>query len=116
MDSAEINEILTLRLLIARAAQPDSRHWWDDNSLTDEGLTLARRVFSRKPERACNHLALKAAIVRHRAASLWEKASFTCLTLVTWRRLRSRSRFDRASGQPSNGFQRSMSSLQYSHR
>ncbi len=68
LDSATITEILGLRLLIARAAQPDSLRWWNDNSLTAEGLDLTARLFGRKPERAALRLALKAARVRHDAA------------------------------------------------
>ena len=66
--SVEINEILKLRVLIARAAQSDSLRWWDDNALTGEGLTLAGRLFRQKPESACVRLAMRSARARHRAA------------------------------------------------
>lgn len=63
-----MHEILELRLLIARAAAADALHWWDDDSLTDGGITLAGRIFSRRPERAAVRLALRAARSRHAAA------------------------------------------------
>jgi hypothetical protein len=46
-----MQQILQLRLIVCRAAATDALHWWDDESLTEAGLTLAQRVFAHSPDR-----------------------------------------------------------------
>jgi hypothetical protein len=60
--------ILSLQLLIARAAQKDSLRWWEDDSLTPSGKYLLERLFPVNPEEAGYKLALEAAKVRYQAA------------------------------------------------
>jgi len=60
--------ILSLRLLIARAANKDSLAWWDDESLTPHAAFLLERVFPIAPALAARSLALSAALARHQAA------------------------------------------------
>lgn len=64
---AEAELISRLRLIVARAAQPDSLRWWDDRSLTAEGGYLAERLFARRPRLAAAKIALGAARRRHAA-------------------------------------------------
>lgn len=68
MNPLMLQEILALRLLVARAAASESLGWWEDESLTDAGLALAGRIFTRRPELIVQRLALRAAKARHRAA------------------------------------------------
>jgi hypothetical protein len=68
LTSAEAELILRLRLIVARAAQPDSLRWWNDRSLTAEGGYLAERLFARRPRLAAAKIALGAARRRHAAA------------------------------------------------
>lgn len=68
IEAAEAERILRLRLVVARAAQPDSMNWWDDRSLTAEGLYLADRLFARRPRQAAAKIALQTARVRYVAA------------------------------------------------
>lgn len=63
----EARAILTLRLLIARAANADSLAWWDDESLTPHARFLLERVFPMAPPMAARSLALAAALARHQA-------------------------------------------------
>ena len=64
---SEAHTILTLRLLIARAASTDSLAWWEDDSLTPHAAYLLQRLFPVAPEQAARSLALVAATVRHQA-------------------------------------------------
>jgi len=66
VDDAE--ELLVLRLLIARAANKDSLAWWDDESLSSHGAFLLNRIFPVAPQTAARSLALRAARSRHEAA------------------------------------------------
>ena len=68
IDAEALALILRLRLLVCRAAQPDSLKWWDDNALTAEGAYLTERLFSRRPRAAAARIALAAARSRHWAA------------------------------------------------
>lgn len=61
-------QIIHLRLLIARAAQPDSLNWWDDNSLSPAGDFLIDKLFLYAPQEAGRKLGLEAAASRYRAA------------------------------------------------
>ncbi len=65
---AEAELIVRLRLLVVRAAQPDSLRWWDDRSLTVEGGYLTERLFSRRPRLAAAQIAMATARARHWAA------------------------------------------------
>jgi hypothetical protein len=65
---SEVNTILGLQLLIARAAQKDSLIWWEDDSLTASGRYLLDRLFIINPEEAGRKLAVEAARVRYLAA------------------------------------------------
>lgn len=65
---AEKQQIVQLRLLIARAAQPDSLAWWEDDSLTPSGSFLLEKAFVFAPEEAGRTLALRAAGYRFQAA------------------------------------------------
>ena len=60
--------VLSLRLLIARAADKDSLAWWDDESLTPHAAFLLERIFPTAPSLAARSLALAAASARHQAA------------------------------------------------
>ncbi len=64
----EAHLILSLRLLIARAANKDSLAWWDDEALTPSASFLLGRLFPVAPPLAARSLALRAALARHRAA------------------------------------------------
>lgn len=64
----EARLILSLRLLIARAANKDSLAWWDDESLTLSADFLLERLFPVAPALAARSLALRAAQARHQAA------------------------------------------------
>lgn len=68
MDDDDLSQILALRLLIARTAALDSLQWWEDESLTDAGLTMASRLFARQPTLAVRRLSQRAASARHQAA------------------------------------------------
>jgi len=63
-----IRMILSLRLLVARAANKDGLAWWDDESLTPHAGFLLERVFPMAPSLAARSLALAAASARHQAA------------------------------------------------
>lgn len=60
--------VLSIRLLIARAANKDSLAWWDDESLSSQGAFLMDRIFPVAPRAAARSLALRAALSRHQAA------------------------------------------------
>lgn len=64
----DANTILSLRLLVARAANKDSLAWWDDESLTPHASFLLERLFPMAPPLAARSLALSAALARHQAA------------------------------------------------
>ena len=68
LNIAQQQQILQLRLLIARAAQLDSLNWWEDNSLTEAGNYLLERVFVFAKEEAARKLALEAAVRRYQGA------------------------------------------------
>lgn len=68
MSPAEMELILHLRLLIARAANKDSLVWWDDESLASHSAFLLDRLFPVSPRTAARSLALRAAESRHQAA------------------------------------------------
>lgn len=68
LDIAEKNKLLSLRLLIARAAQKDSLNWWEDDSLSPAGSYLLERLFPADPAEAGRKLALEAARTRYQAA------------------------------------------------
>ena len=62
---AEAETILRLRLLVARAAQPDSLNWWNDRSLTPEGGYVAERLFWVRPQLAAAKIAMASGRARH---------------------------------------------------
>lgn len=64
----QLNSILQIRLLVARAAQKDSLSWWEDDSLTDSGAFLLEKLFLTAPLDAAKKLALKSAHGRYDAA------------------------------------------------
>lgn len=68
MDPPDINLILSLQLLIARAAQKDSLMWWEDESLTPSGKYMLERLFFVNGDMMGRQLALEAAKVRYQAA------------------------------------------------
>lgn len=68
LEPAEGKIILTLRLLIARAAQKDSLNWWEDDSLTPTGAYLLDKLILINVDEASRKLALEAAKVRYRGA------------------------------------------------
>lgn len=61
--------IVALRLLVARAAAPDSLRWWDDESLTEPAAFVLGRIFPHSPPLAARRLALLAAEARHADAT-----------------------------------------------
>jgi len=63
-----IRRILSLRLLVASAANKDSLAWWDDESLTPHAGFLLERIFPMAPPLAARSLALASALARHQAA------------------------------------------------
>lgn len=67
-DRPDVQMILRLRLLIARAANRDSLAWWDDAALTAEAGFVLERLFPFAPSLAARSLALRAALVRHQSA------------------------------------------------
>jgi hypothetical protein len=69
VDPADAHLILALRLLVARAAAPDSLGWWDDESLTEPAAFILGRTFPHSPPLAARSLALLAAEARHRDAA-----------------------------------------------
>ena len=71
----DAQSILSLRLLVARAANKDSLSWWDDESLTSYGGFLLERIFPFAPELAARSLALRAATARHRAVGSSQEAA-----------------------------------------
>jgi hypothetical protein len=68
LTNLEKQVILSLQLLIARAAQKDSLSWWEDDSLTPSGMFLLERLFVVNPGKTGRALALEAARVRYQAA------------------------------------------------
>lgn len=60
--------ILRLRLLIARAGNQDCLAWWDDQSFTTPAGFILDRTFPAAPRMAARSLALIAAFDRHEAA------------------------------------------------
>ena len=67
-DQGDLQTILRLRLLIARAANRDSLAWWDDEALTAPAGFLLERLFPVAPPLAARSLALRAAFARHEGA------------------------------------------------
>lgn len=67
-DQGDLQTILRLRLLIARAANRDSLAWWDDEALTAPADFLLERLFPVAPSLAARSLALRAAQARHQSA------------------------------------------------
>ncbi len=67
-DLGDLQTILRLRLLIARAANRDSLAWWDDEALTAPAGFLLERLFPIAPPLAARSLALRAAFARHQGA------------------------------------------------
>ena len=68
LDNSEIERIIQLRLLIARAAQKDSLHWWEDESLTQAGVFLVERLFIMDASETARKLAIEAARTLYRMA------------------------------------------------
>jgi hypothetical protein len=68
LDRYAIDELLRLRLLIARAAQKDSLSWWEDESLTQAGNFLMERLFIMDTNEIARKLAMEAAKTRYRMA------------------------------------------------
>ena len=68
LSSEDARIILSLRLLIARAANQDSLAWWDDEVLTLHAGFLLERLFPIAPPLAARSLSLQAALSRHEAA------------------------------------------------
>ena len=68
MDAGDARAILQLRLLIARAANKDSLHWWDDDAFAAPAQFILNRTFPGVPALAGRSLALRAAVARHRDA------------------------------------------------
>ncbi len=68
LSSEDASLILSLRLLIARAANRDSLVWWDDESFTPHAGFLLERLFPIAPPLAARSLSLQAALSRHEAA------------------------------------------------
>jgi hypothetical protein len=68
----EAETILRLRLLVARAAQPDSLNWWNDRSLTPEGSYVAERLFWMRPRLAAAKIAMVSGQAR-----LWDAVQHT---------------------------------------
>jgi len=68
LEADAITTIIKLRLLILRAAQKDSLHWWEDESLTQSGGFLAERVFVMDTPETVRKLALEAGKTRYRMA------------------------------------------------
>jgi len=75
--------ILSLRLLIARAANKDSLAWWDDDSLADHTVFLLDRIFPIAPRLAGRSLALRAAVARHQVAVAAEERALHLFRLDT---------------------------------
>lgn len=68
MPAHNLQTILRLRLLIARAGNQDSLAWWDDQSFTTPASFILDRTFPVAPRMAARSLALAAAFDRHEAA------------------------------------------------
>jgi len=68
LSPGDIQIILSLRLLIARAANTDSLAWWEDDALTPAADFVLARLFPMAPGLAGRSLALQAALTRHNAA------------------------------------------------
>ena len=68
LSATEGKLILSLQLLIARAAQKDSLSWWEDDALTPSGKYLLERLFIVNPDEAGRKIAIEAAKVRYQAA------------------------------------------------
>jgi hypothetical protein len=64
-DFPEGDDILSLRLIIARAANADSLGWWPDESLTAAAGFLWARLYPVAPDLAARACALRAAESRH---------------------------------------------------
>lgn len=65
LSASHRNAILSLRLLIARAAGSDSLRWWEDESFTDGGRFILERLFPFAPPLIARSLAILAAARRH---------------------------------------------------
>ncbi len=57
-----------IQMIIARAAQSDSMAWWPDDSLTEAGRFMLRRLYPFAPGEQAKRLALHAARSRHDSA------------------------------------------------
>lgn len=68
LSKSDIEGIIQLRLLVARAAQKDSLHWWEDESLTQAGSFLVERLFVTDAPETSRKLAIEAARTRYRMA------------------------------------------------
>lgn len=68
IDVADARAILQLRLLIARAANKDSLHWWEDDAFSTPARFILDRTFPGVPPLAARSLALRAAVARHQDA------------------------------------------------
>ena len=67
-DQGDLQTILSLRLLIARAANRDSLAWWDYEAMTAPAGFLLERLFPVAPPLAARSLGLRAALARHQSA------------------------------------------------
>ena len=67
MNDEDVESILAIRLLIARAGNRDSLGWWDDDSLSVSAEFVLQRMFPVEPPLAGRRLALEAAFARHQA-------------------------------------------------
>ena len=63
----DISHLLRCRLMIARLGERDLFHWWESNSLTDEGRYALGRLFRNTSAWAASSLAIEAARARHEA-------------------------------------------------
>ena len=61
-------QLMELRIIIARAGQNDCLRWWEDESLTPNGVYLLERIFPGAPAISGRNLALSASAARHHAA------------------------------------------------
>ena len=61
-------QVLSLRVLIARAGEQDSLAWWESYALTEHGRWALGRLYPRHAAYAGAQLAIEAAIIVHREA------------------------------------------------
>lgn len=62
-----LRTILLLRAIVCRAAEGDSLHWWDDESLTPYARVILDPLFPRTASVAALRIAFEAARLRYRA-------------------------------------------------